>query len=140
MERVLERQHWKGDFITLVQDPEDTYWPPLSHCDDCKLLEEENFLPGAQEWIVCFNSVQQQVFLNYHICQGKLFQTFYRDRKNVLLTITFQGKYFGKNCQEKVENVISDYRRPFFGNRPRTTASFLRVVVFAQCMYLWELV
>lgn len=43
MERVLERQHWKGDFITLVQDPEDTYWPPLSHCDDCKLLEEENF-------------------------------------------------------------------------------------------------
>ena len=25
MERVLERQHWKGDFITLVQDPEDTF-------------------------------------------------------------------------------------------------------------------
>lgn len=115
MERVLERQHWKGDFITLIQDPEDTYWPPLSHCDDCKLLEEENFLPGAQEWIVCFNSVQQQVSLNYHACQGKLFQTFYRDRKNVLLTITFQGKYFGKNCQKKVENVISDYRRPVLG-------------------------
>ena len=48
----------------------------------------------------------------------------------------FPGKILRENCQEKVENVISDYRRPFFGNRPRTTASFLRVVVFAQCMYL----
>lgn len=81
-------------------------------------------------------------------------KTFYLEPKNGLFVlIVYSSKFFsttthvkenyfklstgiGKNCQEKVENVISDYRRPVFGNRPRTTASFLRVVVFAQCMYL----
>lgn len=137
----------------------DTFWLCLNafdgttvmianHCDDCKPRNEGNFSHGGEEWNANFTRFTPACFSRLKYIARKMVSSFIPDPKIKLLTITFHettSRFLPctlpeKKCQKKLDSVISAFSLPIFRNRIPTTASFLRVVVFALCTYFWELV